>query len=562
MLSRRRTGRRSPQPLPRSTKPLTGVLCQPENRTSSDVRVPVIFLFLLTFTSIHIQFPVSFFFSFSFFFRHVYPYNPIIGCRASVTTPTTPGEPFAAPSPTYARLRARRRRPSRRRTPSREFVTCPASAAVASSRLGALRALTAFKSSAASPRALGSSGAGSDAMHWVERDVLSLPMPSFDDDIREDYRVNTLVYFSSLSPHVIDVHTSVLGPSASEDTSFLRSRAHAPASAGRRAIKTVFHHQRERQKQAHFWEEVGAQRRKNDGFVVTAAVRVERDVAHSHHSDSATLEECTPPSYQARLTTVAVVGLVIAVGNSQHTNCTFLQVGIVFHIDPSHNSNQHPTPFIGISDIVIPWRSARYDHHSHRPETSSYDDRFPAADVVGPVVTVGHSNHCCPFGLRRRRWSRTRVDHADLAFPIRRSHKTTVNQMRARKTALITASEHHIDHTKRRVTATRAAAIVDLVTPYSSFVEQWWIRADRRRKTLFSAPREMRHLRSHTRRIWGRWCDTRTHTAPTTLGANRRSLLVAARSMCGWDRRSILIVGAHTERDVDLKKRTISIETL
>jgi hypothetical protein len=131
--------------------------------------------------------------------------------------------------------------------------------------------------------------------------------------------------------------------------------------------------------------------------------------------------------------------------------------------------------------------------------------------------------------------------------------------MRARKTALITASEHHIDHTKRRVTATRAAAIVDLVTPYSSFVEQWWIRADRRRKTLFSVPREMRHLRSHTRRIWGRWvrimssheieqlvtflisqCDMRTHTAPTTLGANRRSLLVAARSMCGWDRRSIV----------------------
>ncbi|KAJ7925776.1 hypothetical protein B0H13DRAFT_1862860 [Mycena leptocephala] len=50
-------------------------------------------------------------------------------------------------------------------------------------RLGALRALTAFESSAASPRP----SAESDAMHWVERGVLSLPMPSFDDDTREDY---------------------------------------------------------------------------------------------------------------------------------------------------------------------------------------------------------------------------------------------------------------------------------------------------------------------------------------------------------------------------------------
>ncbi|KAJ7926400.1 hypothetical protein B0H13DRAFT_1862234 [Mycena leptocephala] len=345
----------------------------------TSVRVPVIFLFLLTFTSIHIQFPVSF-----FFFRHVYPYNPIIGCRASVTTPTTPGEPFAAPSPTYARLRARRRRPSRRRTPSREFVTCPASAAVASSRLGALRALTAFESSAASPRALGSSGAGSDAMHWVERDVLSLPMPSFDDDIREDYRCYLHVH--GKYPGLLFFFKLPYHRCAHQRPLTFRVRA----SAGRRAIKTVFHHQRERQKQAHFWEEVGAQRRKNDGFVVTAAVRVERDVAHSHHSDSATLEECAPPSYQARLTTVAVIGLVIAVGNSEHTNCTFFA-------DPSHNSNQRPTPFIGISDIVIPWRSARYDHHSHR----------------------------CPFGLRRRRWSRARVDHADLAFPIDLVHRLT-----------------------------------------------------------------------------------------------------------------------------------------
>jgi hypothetical protein len=75
--------------------------------------------------------------------------------------------------------------------------------------------------------------------------------------------------------------------------------------------------------------------------------------------------------------------------------------------------------------------------------------------------------------------------------------------MRACKTALITVSEHLIDYTKRRVTATRAAAIVDLVTPCSSFVRQWWIRADRRRKTLFWSPWEMRHLRSHTHRIWG-----------------------------------------------------------
>ncbi|KAJ7919196.1 hypothetical protein B0H13DRAFT_2320611 [Mycena leptocephala] len=64
----------------------------------------------------------------------VHPYNDAsIARRASVTTPTTTGEPFAMPSATYARLRARCRRPSRRRTPSREFVTRPASAAGASS---------------------------------------------------------------------------------------------------------------------------------------------------------------------------------------------------------------------------------------------------------------------------------------------------------------------------------------------------------------------------------------------------------------------------------------------
>jgi hypothetical protein len=130
-----------------------------------------------------------------------------------VTTPTTPGEPFVTPSATYASLRARCRRPSRWCTPSREFVTGPASAAGASSvtpqndathvypsscsaharprssqtldlvaprprhqRLCDLRALTAFESSVASPRALESSRAGSDVMHWVERDVLSVSL--------------------------------------------------------------------------------------------------------------------------------------------------------------------------------------------------------------------------------------------------------------------------------------------------------------------------------------------------------------------------------------------------
>jgi hypothetical protein len=100
------------------------------------VRVPVIFFSLLTFTSIHIQFPVScFFFSAMYVLTilQVYPYNPSIACRASVMTPTTTGEPFGTPSATYARLRARRRRPSLRRTPSREFVTRSASAAGASS---------------------------------------------------------------------------------------------------------------------------------------------------------------------------------------------------------------------------------------------------------------------------------------------------------------------------------------------------------------------------------------------------------------------------------------------
>ncbi|KAJ7893009.1 hypothetical protein B0H13DRAFT_2665549, partial [Mycena leptocephala] len=224
----------------------------------------------------------------------VYPYNPSIACRASVMTPTTTGEPFGTPSATYARLRARRRRPSLRRTPSREFVTRSASAAGASSvtpqndaahmqhiYLHAPLAcdLGHLKHSILSRRDLVIS-AGSDAMHWVERDVLSLPMPSFDDDTRECYLhvhvclpstckpqvlsrprirgspsicryiivltiktinkeeamprrpaltmsvgvdrsaisfvVNTPAYFSSLSSHVVDVHSSVLGPSASE----------------------------------------------------------------------------------------------------------------------------------------------------------------------------------------------------------------------------------------------------------------------------------------------------------------------------------------------------------
>ncbi|KAJ7909437.1 hypothetical protein B0H13DRAFT_2330379 [Mycena leptocephala] len=63
----------------------------------------------------------------------VYPYNDAsIARRASVTTPAISGETLAMPSATYARLRARRRRPSRRRTPSCEFATRPASAAGAS----------------------------------------------------------------------------------------------------------------------------------------------------------------------------------------------------------------------------------------------------------------------------------------------------------------------------------------------------------------------------------------------------------------------------------------------
>ncbi|KAJ6577989.1 hypothetical protein B0H19DRAFT_1062546 [Mycena capillaripes] len=64
----------------------------------------------------------------------VYPYNDAsIALRAPVTTPTTPGESFTTPMATYTRLRAPRRRPSRRRTPGREFVTRPVSAAGASS---------------------------------------------------------------------------------------------------------------------------------------------------------------------------------------------------------------------------------------------------------------------------------------------------------------------------------------------------------------------------------------------------------------------------------------------
>ncbi|KAJ7121720.1 hypothetical protein C8R44DRAFT_877097 [Mycena epipterygia] len=65
----------------------------------------------------------------------VYPYHNDASTarRAPVTTPTTPGEPFAMPLAIYARLRARRRRPSRRRTPSRELVTRSALAAGASS---------------------------------------------------------------------------------------------------------------------------------------------------------------------------------------------------------------------------------------------------------------------------------------------------------------------------------------------------------------------------------------------------------------------------------------------
>jgi hypothetical protein len=40
----------------------------------------------------------------------------------------------------------------------------------------------------------------------------------------------------------------------------------------------------------------------------------------------------------------------------------------------------------------------------------------------------------------------------------------------------------------------------------------------------------------------------RTHTVPTTLGANRRSLLVAARSMSGWDRGNIVSARVKTAR--------------
>ncbi|KAJ7851342.1 hypothetical protein B0H13DRAFT_2360183 [Mycena leptocephala] len=68
-------------------------------------------------------------------------------------------------------------------------------------RLGALRALTAFESSAASPRPSDES----DAMHWVERGVLSLPMPSFDDDTREDYRCYVHVHASSVDMQAADV---------------------------------------------------------------------------------------------------------------------------------------------------------------------------------------------------------------------------------------------------------------------------------------------------------------------------------------------------------------------
>ncbi|KAJ7453520.1 hypothetical protein FB451DRAFT_1519947 [Mycena latifolia] len=106
------------RPLPRSTRPLTGVLRQPENRTSSDERLSKSQLLVPRACT-----------SGGSRQAEVYPYNPSIACRASVTTPTTTGEPFGTPSATYARLRARRRRPSRRRTPSREFVTRPASAA-------------------------------------------------------------------------------------------------------------------------------------------------------------------------------------------------------------------------------------------------------------------------------------------------------------------------------------------------------------------------------------------------------------------------------------------------
>ncbi|KAJ7252856.1 hypothetical protein C8J57DRAFT_1519646 [Mycena rebaudengoi] len=153
-------------------------------------------------------------------------------------------------------LRARRRRPSRWRTPSRQFVTCPAISVFTlrsrarprssqtldlvapgprHQRLGALRALTAF----------GSSGAGSDAMHWVERDVLSLPMPSFDDDIREDYRHALMLQQAPAGGKCLLALIFCLGIFLTE-----------------RLKQTVFHHQRERQKQAHFWEEVGAQWRK------------------------------------------------------------------------------------------------------------------------------------------------------------------------------------------------------------------------------------------------------------------------------------------------------------
>jgi hypothetical protein len=64
--------------------------------------------------------------------------------------------------------------------------------------------------------------------------------------------------------------------------------------------------------------------------------------------------ERTTSSYQAGMATVSVVGLMVAVETAIALIAHFLQVSIVFHIYPAHISNQRLTPFIRLSDVVLP----------------------------------------------------------------------------------------------------------------------------------------------------------------------------------------------------------------
>ncbi|KAF8189269.1 hypothetical protein K438DRAFT_1763997 [Mycena galopus ATCC 62051] len=118
------------------------------------------------------------------------------------------------------------------------------------------------------------------------------------------------------------------------------------------------------------------------------------------HSDSTTLEECLTSPYKARLAIVAIVGLMVTVGNSNHANCTILQV-------KSLKSSYHATPLAATTIRIA--RLVRESNHrlQHLWRTSDIvlDDRFPSTDVFSPVLTVEHSGHYSPLFAEPKSYS-------------------------------------------------------------------------------------------------------------------------------------------------------------